>query len=199
MARPLSGSASKAAIRRDEFLKEARRLFLHLGFAKTTMEDIGRACGVGKGAAYYYFPDGKKQVVEEVVREENKAFLARIEVAISEESDPVAQLHKLIEARASQIADYLQYTNTLAEIGEILARANELHHELYLQEAQQIRSILAKGVESGDFKEMNLDLMPIILLGALRSVEVQVMKMPELKAVIFQLFDLVMNGIRAAH
>lgn len=75
----MSGQAAKLRtrhpeIRRDQLLDAAERLFVHRGYAETTVAEIAEEAGVAKGTFYLYFPSKdhcvvalKKRLADELV------------------------------------------------------------------------------------------------------------------------------------
>lgn len=55
--------------RRNDILKNARRLFVEKGLAKTEMEDIRLACGISRGGLYHHFSN-LRAVLDALVAEE---------------------------------------------------------------------------------------------------------------------------------
>ena len=53
-------------VERSDIIKEALKLFRTRGYHKTTMSDIGNACGLLKGSIYHYFPS-KEMLMREVL------------------------------------------------------------------------------------------------------------------------------------
>lgn len=52
----------------QKILLRAAELFSHQGYEATRMEDIAATVGFTKAALYYYFPEGKEQILRELVR-----------------------------------------------------------------------------------------------------------------------------------
>ncbi len=52
---------SEHATRQQLIRDRARDLFARHGYRNTTVEDIGRACGIGTSALYHYF-SGKEEI-----------------------------------------------------------------------------------------------------------------------------------------
>jgi len=63
---------------KKSILKEARKSFLHFGYAKSSMNNIAIACGKKKSALYYYFP-GKEELFEAVIAEEYARLFKKIQ------------------------------------------------------------------------------------------------------------------------
>lgn len=51
---------------REQILKDSLKIFKEQGYHKTSMADIGRACGLLKGSIYHYFK-GKEDLMEAVI------------------------------------------------------------------------------------------------------------------------------------
>lgn len=64
------------------------------GLAKTTMEDVAREAGLSRATVYRYFPQGKEQLVREVVGWEANRFFMRLTAAVAGHAD----LGDLLEA-----------------------------------------------------------------------------------------------------
>ncbi|WP_125589322.1 TetR/AcrR family transcriptional regulator [Companilactobacillus jidongensis] len=58
----------KSDIQKEKILKAAQNLFAEKGFEATTTREINRAVGISDGSLYYYFPDGKKQILNMIVK-----------------------------------------------------------------------------------------------------------------------------------
>lgn len=64
------------------------------GLAKTTMEDVAREARLSRATVYRYFPQGKDQLVREVVAWEANRFFMRLTSAVAHHTD----LGDLLEA-----------------------------------------------------------------------------------------------------
>ena len=53
---------------KETILREAEELFMAQGYAGTSIKQIASACDCTTAALYYYFPQGKVQILREVVR-----------------------------------------------------------------------------------------------------------------------------------
>jgi AcrR family transcriptional regulator len=60
-------------ITREDLIRTAAELFREQGYHKTTMEEIGRACGIQKGSFYHHFPS-KKKMMSEVLKAYARTF-----------------------------------------------------------------------------------------------------------------------------
>ncbi|MFA9215925.1 MAG: TetR/AcrR family transcriptional regulator [Sphingomonadaceae bacterium] len=152
--------------RPQELLAAALGLFVERGFAATRLEDVARRAGVSKGTLYLYFAN-KEELFKAVVRE-------TIVHAIGEAEQDVAQfdghsgellryllmtwwaqlgatelagITKLMMAEANNFPDLAKFYNE-----EVIARGNAL-----------ISTVLARGVERGEFRPLDPLLMTSVL------------------------------------
>ncbi len=54
---------------KDKIMIEARKLFAIKGYFGTTTREINQNVGISDGSMYYYFPEGKQEILDTIVRE----------------------------------------------------------------------------------------------------------------------------------
>jgi TetR/AcrR family transcriptional repressor of nem operon len=88
----------KGAATRDQILSAASRLIHVQGYQSTSLEDVLRESGIGKGNFYYYFKS-KEDLGYAIIDRIRRAFVERgLEPAFADqEADPVAQLHAFFD------------------------------------------------------------------------------------------------------
>lgn len=69
-----------AAVRQEQILDAARRLFLTKGYEATTIEDVLTAVGIAKGTLYHHFP-GKEAILDAIVLRTVDAIVQRAQAA----------------------------------------------------------------------------------------------------------------------
>src|SRR5438093_4123158 len=90
--------SAKGAATRDQILDAASRLMHLQGYHGTSLDDVLRESGVGKGNFYYYFKS-KEDLGYAIIERLVHAFVDRIlEPAFADDSaDPVAQIHTFLD------------------------------------------------------------------------------------------------------
>ena len=68
---------------RERLLEAAYACVARFGLAKTTMEDVAREAGLSRATVYRYFPQGKDQLVRDVVAWEAGRFFERLTRAVA--------------------------------------------------------------------------------------------------------------------
>jgi AcrR family transcriptional regulator len=90
--------------RRASILRAAERLFLHYGFAKTTVADIAREAGVGVGTVYLDFP-AKEAIIAELSLKRHRSVLDAMRDAAAGAGSASERLVAVFEARLHALAD----------------------------------------------------------------------------------------------
>jgi AcrR family transcriptional regulator len=143
--------------RPKQILDAALAVFAERGLAAARLEDIARRAGLSKGTIYLYFPN-KEELFREVVRSSVISFIARGEVCVGEEPDPVQALvvwmtgywawlrspvfpamHRLVNSELHSFPDIAAFYAT-----EVIERAQRL-----------LCDMLERGMQQGRFRRMD--------------------------------------------
>jgi TetR/AcrR family transcriptional repressor of lmrAB and yxaGH operons len=79
---------------RDAIVAAAAELFRQQGYAATGLNEIVARSGAPKGSLYHYFPDGKEQIGEEVVRSAGRLVAGTLAELAERERAPGALLRR---------------------------------------------------------------------------------------------------------
>lgn len=151
--------ARRKDARPGEIIEAALRLFADRGFAATKLEDVATAAGIGKGTIYLYFPT-KEDLFRAVVRQ---AVLPNLEAAAALLDDPATSAADILRAIAERFLLLLDTDLTaipklvVAESGNFPAIAQFYAEEVILKGMALIRGVLARGIERGEFRPIDLD------------------------------------------
>lgn len=90
--------STKGAATRDQILNAAARLIHVQGYQSTSLDDVLRETGVGKGNFYYYFKS-KEDLGYAIIDRITQGFVERsLEPAFADaEADPIAQIHAFLD------------------------------------------------------------------------------------------------------
>lgn len=142
---------------RVQILATAEKLFRSYGYAKTTVADIARECGMSPANVYRFFES--KAAVNEAITE---LLLAEVESraqAIAAEQRPVAdRLRKLLlEMHGFALERYLNESS----VHELCAKAMDEQWgviEAHIQRTRALtRSLIEEGMKSGEFAKRDLN------------------------------------------
>jgi AcrR family transcriptional regulator len=137
---------------REIILDAASRLVERYGYRKTTMEEIAREAGIGKGTTYLYFRS-KEDVALSCVDRKNRRLHERQREIARSPGTPVERLREILMARVLVRLDSVQhYTQSLDELYAALRPAilasRDRYHEV---EAQILAEVLTEGRRDGVF------------------------------------------------
>lgn len=84
----------QAIERREQLLESAKELFALKGFHATTTREITRNIGMADGLIYHYFPEGKKQMLDIILKEflDDRYLLVEAEISALEETLSLKEL-----------------------------------------------------------------------------------------------------------
>jgi AcrR family transcriptional regulator len=151
--------ARRKEARPGEIIEAALRLFADRGFAATKLEDVAAAAGIGKGTIYLYFPT-KEDLFRAVVRQ---AVVPNLDAAVALLEDPDRPAADILRAIAERFLLMLDTDLTaipklvIAESGNFPALARFYAEEVIFKGMALIRGVLARGIERGEFRPIDLD------------------------------------------
>ncbi|MFD1418707.1 TetR/AcrR family transcriptional regulator [Companilactobacillus keshanensis] len=59
----------KSELQKDKIIKVAQSMFSEQGYDATTTREISRKADISDGSLYYYFPDGKREILDTIVHQ----------------------------------------------------------------------------------------------------------------------------------
>jgi TetR/AcrR family transcriptional repressor of nem operon len=118
--------SQKGAATRDQILDAAARLIYLQGYHCTSLDDVLRASGVGKGNFYYYFKS-KEELGYAIIDRMMLGFIERtLEPVLADPSgDPIAQIHSFLD----RVLDNQRQRNCIGgcPIGNLAAELSDVH------------------------------------------------------------------------
>ncbi len=183
--------------RKSEIRDKARDIFFRHGYRKTTVEDIGKACGLRKGALYHYFAN-KEEIFAEVVRSESEKVLEKMRLAIAACEDPRAKIVAMFKTRFRIISELATGGGIGQDLNELLPLAAHARQIYFRKEAEMLEQILRDGQKKGMFKPMKLQWIPLVMISALQGMEMhfaEVQDAPALDKGLDELLDLFFEGL----
>jgi len=152
---------------RDRILAEAERVFRAYGYAKTTVADIARACGMSPANVYRFY-ESKAAINEAITalilkRQEDLA------LSIAAERRPAAQrLKKLIVEMHRFTCE--QYLNE-SQVHEIVAKAMDEQWSVIDAHIERLRllyrAVIDDGVRAGEFAGKDVELRGTCVFNAI--------------------------------
>ena len=156
------------AERPQEILEAALSLFVEKGYAGTRLDDVAERAGLSKAAIYLYFED-KTALFQGVVRQAIGSNLLTVEELARAHQGPVATLiPAILDFMASRVED-----TPMASIAKVVISESRAFPEIgrfYLKEVigrgiPIFEGLIARGVESGEFRKVDPMLTVRSLIG----------------------------------
>ena len=105
----------KGAIRQQQIIETAEKLFYQNGYEETSIQDILDELGLSKGGFYHHF-ESKLQLLEAICARQGALTAERITMAISACTTAPEQLDALLRALALWRPDNLEYASLLLRV-----------------------------------------------------------------------------------
>src|SRR5712691_10369799 len=147
--------SAKGAATRDQILDAAAHLIHLQGYHSTSLDDVLRESGVGKGNFYYYFKS-KEELCYAIIDRLVRGFLERtLEPAfVDPDRDPVAQIHGFLD----RVLDNLRQRNCVGgcAIGNLASELSDVHEgfrqrlaEIFVRWRSRLTEALKRGQARG--------------------------------------------------
>jgi AcrR family transcriptional regulator len=155
---------------RDAILNAAERLLAHYGYRKTTLDDIAREAGIGKGTVYLYFPS-KEEVALCTIDRIVDRLLDRLRALAASETPVTERLRAMLLTRVLFRFDSVKdYSRSLDELLGALRTAYLARRQRYFDaEADVFARVLREGQEAGLFQVADVQATAHTLLLATNS------------------------------
>jgi TetR/AcrR family transcriptional repressor of lmrAB and yxaGH operons len=90
---------------RERMIQTTWRLMDRNGYHGTGLNEIIKECGAPRGSLYYYFPNGKEQLVAETIAEIGYSIAGRIRMAVASVEDPAEAIHMIFVNLAKKMEE----------------------------------------------------------------------------------------------
>lgn len=148
---------SKEDQRREQILTAALDVVVEKGYEKSRMDDIVRVSGLSKGAIYWYYKS-KKEVYLSLVNHWVFKYSATLNLIVEDDLTASDQLRALFRFFVKQYQHNACVFKALVEFWSLAARDEDFRikmQKVYTEFLNLIETILAKGVESGEFDPLD--------------------------------------------
>src|SRR5437016_4656647 len=151
--------SAKGAATRDQILDAAARLIHLQGYHCTTLDDVLRESGVGKGNFYYYFKS-KEELGYAIIDRLVRGFVERtLDPAFADTAcDPLAQIDGFLD----RVLDNLRQRNCVGgcPIGNLASELSDVHEgfrmrlaEIFVQWRAKLTDALSRGQAGGRVRQ----------------------------------------------
>ena len=157
---------------KNQILEAALRVFVKSGFSKTTMDDIVNESGLSKGAIYHHYGSKKELFLALIDYWENYFFKNIINKDLTNNNpdellrDITLDVIKAFKSSKHIFLAELEFWSLSNHDLDVRKRTTELYSKLIVL----FRSIISKGVNSGLYKNIDLDVAALSVMTSLQGV-----------------------------
>jgi AcrR family transcriptional regulator len=187
----------KITDRKTEIITVAAQLFKEKGYSAVTMRDIAQAMDI-KAASLYNHIKSKQEILVLIVIEIAEEFTNTMDEVVSSNETTIKKIERIIQLH---IDITLRDANALACLNNDwmhLADA-ELTYFIKMREdyEENFRTIIKKGIEDGEIKNLNLEVIIFSTLSTLRTLYLWYgkKKSPNPSVLKSNMIQVLLNGI----
>lgn len=183
------------ARRREVILNAAAELFAGRDYASVQVEEVAKRAGVGKATLYRYFPSKEELYLESLERA-----LGGLEHKLNAELAPQqvpasVRLSAMVSALVGTLSEQLQTLKLLGgDQSDLADRTRRILRRRSQRSATALQQVLSEGMQSGEFRKIDLEIVPLLIIGMVRGGIMQVDDRPR-EALERSVIDFLMSGI----
>lgn len=159
----------KPESRKQEIINAASILFKEKGYSAVTMRDLARAMGI-KAASLYNHIQSKQEILSTIIIELAEEFTTGMSKIIASNNNAVQKMEKIIDLH---IDVTLRNADGLASLNNDwmhLEEENLQYFEKMREDYEEnFRNIVKAGVDKGEIKSYNIEIMVFSTLSTLRT------------------------------
>ena len=192
-----------AESRRAAILDAALRVFGQYGYRRTSMDDIAREAGIGKGTIYLSFAS-KEEVFQALSQSLAQRMLAGAEAA---RHRPATTADKLAAMNAAWFGTYAETISGSPHAAELLDAKHRLSADLVSDAASQykrlVRDVLTEAVAAGELDlepaGLTADTAAELLIGSARGLQSSAPSPAAYRRYLKALVQVMVAGLSSTH
>ena len=161
--------------RKEAIFTAAVKCFNKNGYYKASMDMIAESAQMTKRGLYYHFKS-KDELFIELFHFMNKKYYEQIPTYASEVADPEVRMLMLLKIANRILKEntaFLQFSHEFMSIGIRKPAIREVMTSYYSEQVEKVRSIIDKGIQSGQFASLDSEKMAhaivLITIGAFNA------------------------------
>lgn len=155
--------------RRHRILTAAKELFSQAAYDSVQMDNVARAAGIGKPTLYRYFPS-KDELFLEVFKEALGELEIQVQAALAEEAAATTALARMIRAAVTVLGGQVGALRLLTgDHPNLIVRWRSEFRQRRRPIMDAFRTALERGIATGEFRSVDLDAVPAMLVGMVRG------------------------------
>jgi AcrR family transcriptional regulator len=182
--------------RRRNILAAAEELFARSSYDAVQMDDIARQAKVGKPTIYRYFTS-KDELFLEVFRTALQQLQRQLSAVLATDLTPTAALDEIFRISFSLLGNQVSALRLLTD-GQpsLIVRWREEFDRYRLFLVSMFRQVIERGMVMGEFRTVDMDMVPPMLVGMIRGGLMSVSDNPARQQMSAAAIDLVLASLR---
>ncbi|MCH2195192.1 TetR/AcrR family transcriptional regulator [Kordia sp.] len=170
----------KSETRKEEIVRTAEMLFKKKGYSAVTMRDIAQAMGI-KAASLYNHIQSKQQILSDIIIQIGEQFTEGMaEIVATEETTSIEKLEQIIKLHVKITMNNPSRMATMNNDWMHLEKQKDYYLSLRRNYEDSFRQILKQGIEKGELKTVNPEIILFSILSTLRSLYLWIPKKEEI-------------------
>ena len=165
----------KSETRKEEIVRTAEMLFKKKGYSAVTMRDIAQAMGI-KAASLYNHIQSKQQILSDIIINIGEQFTQGMAKIVAADSTSIEKLEGIIALHLQITIENPSRMATMNNDWMHLEEQIEYYLTLRRNYEESFRQILKQGIENGELKKVNPEIILFSILSTLRSLYLWVPK-----------------------
>lgn len=169
----------KVNTRKEEIVKTAANLFKEKGFSAVTMRDLATAMGI-KAASLYNHINSKQEILKIIIISLAESFTEGMQRILKSDHTSIEKLEQVVKLHVDITS---KNTYEMASLNNDWMHLEEkLEYYLTLRSGYEndFRSIIQEGVQRGEIRDVNVDVVLFSMLSTLRSLYLWIPKKEDL-------------------
>ncbi|MCM8785187.1 MAG: TetR/AcrR family transcriptional regulator [Candidatus Omnitrophica bacterium] len=156
--------------KKNLIIKVAERLISKKGYSKTTVDEITKKAGIGKGTFYLYFKD-KNDLFFSIIKQEFENLMLKIKDDVSDIDDFFERLKKGIEIYLSYFEKNYNFFRILLQEKPFIRRKSfeQFWKDFFKRWGSFMKEGFDKQIKENKIKKLNLDDIIYSLIGILHG------------------------------
>jgi len=182
--------------RRRNILAAAEDLFARSSYDAVQMDDIARQAGVGKPTIYRYFAS-KDELFLAVFRAALEQLQQQLSAVLEADLTPEAALKETFRISFTLLGNQVSALRLLTD-GQpsLIVRWREAFDGYRLFLVSSFRQVIERGIKSGEFRSVDLETVPPMLVGMVRGGLMSVGDVAGRERMATAAIDLLLAGLR---
>jgi len=151
--------------KKEVIRKAAIKIFSEQGFHKATTDRIAEEAGVAVGTIYNYF-ENKSDVLEYIFQTEYEKRKAFFEKLIKQDASPLEKIRSILEKHFAEVQEEPELIKIILEERQHTCADSRGRAGL----RKFIEEIISQGIEEGYLRDIDADILAVILFGAIEAV-----------------------------